>query len=114
MKISLSWILSNGIILAMFICGQLYMIDFLIGIPVIVYWITAVGGTLFLFVPSKHIEKMAFNLDTSLVIDQLYDVVVIMTLIHFGYIWLPLFYAGHILGIHHMVTSSKQTSSCST
>jgi len=102
-KAYLRWSLINGIFGVSLYYGLFENVNGALNIALFMAWISAVLGSMILFIESmrKEVIKNFLKEDRVLMpgyIDITFDFVVLLTLLWFNYIWLPIFYACHIIG----------------
>lgn len=103
----LNWFIVNIGILSMFIYGYTENMPWILNISLIIYWFTAIVGTLIILIPTSKLALINIHSNTPRSLDISYDIVVMLFMVSFGFYWLSIFYVLHIYGLDRYFKARK-------
>lgn len=105
MKI-LRWVFLNGCVLGSFIAGQFFGIEWAMNIALFMLWLTAIIGSIFVFVPKGTMNEVMKSSKISFPVpfwaDVTYDAVMLLLIASQGMFVLGVFYFLHIIGLKNV------------
>lgn len=101
----LRWAIINSLILAMFILGNIYSIEWMLTVATILLWLTAIVGILllitYIFATKVFIDAARKSKPFSVpyIVDLSYDAITLFAMLYFGFIWLSFGYLLQMLSL---------------